>query len=41
MEACTQWYPVYRVPTVAPGPSSGEAVNSLVGTTSTFPAEFF
>jgi hypothetical protein len=31
-------YPVYRVPTVAPGPNSGEAANPQVGPTYLFSA---
>jgi hypothetical protein len=34
LEACTRGYPVLRVPTVAPGPTPGEAVNPWVGPTS-------
>jgi hypothetical protein len=39
-EACTQGYPVLRVPTVAPGPTSGEDANPRVGPTS-FPRAAF
>jgi hypothetical protein len=31
LKSCARGYPVYRVPTVAPGPTSGEAVNPQVG----------
>jgi hypothetical protein len=40
LEACAQGYPVLRVPTVAPGPTSGEATNPRVGPTS-FPHAAF
>jgi hypothetical protein len=40
LEACTQGYPVCRVPTVAPRPTSGEAVNPHVGPTFFSPCGF-
>jgi hypothetical protein len=40
LEACTQGYPVLRVPIVVPGPTPGEAVNPRVGLTSSPHAAF-
>jgi hypothetical protein len=41
LEACTQGYSVCMVPTVAPGPTSGEASNQQVGPASLFPTQLF
>jgi hypothetical protein len=41
LEACTQVYPVYKIPIVAPGPTSGDAANPQVGPTYLFPARLF
>jgi hypothetical protein len=30
LENCTWWYPILKVPTVGPGPTSGEVVNPQV-----------
>jgi hypothetical protein len=40
-KACMQGYPVYRISTVAPGPTLEEAVNPQVGPTSFSPRGFF
>jgi hypothetical protein len=40
-EACMRGYLIYRVPIVAPGPTSGEDANPLVGSTYLFPRTSF
>jgi hypothetical protein len=41
LHACMRGYPVYRVPTVAPRPTSGEAMNLQVGPSSRHAAWLF